>query len=246
MGHRRRGLRRRPGAARPTRDPRPGLRAGHRLRPPRRHPRRADAPRPDRPHTARALLAALLGRGRGEGPAHLRLGVHHAHRRRGVRTPLVADPPPPAEHRGAGLLPLLQPAPGAAARAGPRRRLPLDHRGDLPGRQGPDRAGRTPACARSPASLGCVEVWPCVWNQSRIRRRPSTPCSAGSTRGGRRVDLQQERRCARLETAADEVHAVGVRRGAPGTGEANFRVGWSSGRAGAGRSPSARPSGWAG
>ena len=33
---------------------------------------------------------------------------------------------------------------GAAARPGPRRRPPLDHRGVLPGRQGPGRAGRAP------------------------------------------------------------------------------------------------------
>ena len=50
-------------------------------------------------------------------------------------------------HRDTGELAFYRcysPDTGAAARAGPRRRAPLDHRGGLPGRQGPGRAGRAP------------------------------------------------------------------------------------------------------
>lgn len=45
------------------------------------------------------------------------------------------------EHRGTGLLPLLLPAAGHAGRPGQGRRASLDDRGELPGRQGPDRPG---------------------------------------------------------------------------------------------------------
>jgi hypothetical protein len=44
-------------------------------------------------------------------------------------------------NRTTGLLPLFQPAASSAARPGPRRRNPLEDRGDLPGRQGPRRPG---------------------------------------------------------------------------------------------------------
>jgi SRSO17 transposase len=43
-------------------------------------------------------------------------------------------------HRGAGVLPLLQPPPGPAAHPGQGRWNPLDHGGEFPGRQGTDRA----------------------------------------------------------------------------------------------------------
>src|SRR6516164_1551267 len=58
-------------------------------------------------------------------------------------TPVPADPPQPP-HRRPGLLPLLQPAAGHASRPRHGRRAPLDHRGELPGRQRPDRPGRAP------------------------------------------------------------------------------------------------------
>src|SRR3954465_6173572 len=57
---------------------------------------------------------------------------------------LVAAHPSLPAHRGAGLLPLPQPRPGAADPAGRGRRTAVDGRGELPGRQGPGRAGRTP------------------------------------------------------------------------------------------------------
>ena len=58
----------------------------------------------------------------------------------GGRLPQCWVPPQPP-HQGTGVLPLLQPPPRPAARPGQDRRDPLDHGGEFPGRQGPDRAG---------------------------------------------------------------------------------------------------------
>ena len=57
-----------------------------------------------------------------------------------ARAPLAADPPPPP-HRGTGLLPLLRPAARHPGHAGEGRRAEVDHRGELPGQQGPGRPG---------------------------------------------------------------------------------------------------------
>lgn len=51
---------------------------------------------------------------------------------------------PQRHHRRAGLVPVLDPTPGPRARPRARRRPPVDRRGELPGRQGPRRAGRAP------------------------------------------------------------------------------------------------------
>ena len=95
VGGRRRGLRRRPAAARGHPRPRAGLRAGGRGQPPSPHPRRADPRRPAPRHAARTSLAAALRRGRQPRPAHLLLGVGRAAARRRPRhrTPSPADPP---------------------------------------------------------------------------------------------------------------------------------------------------------
>jgi hypothetical protein len=62
-------------------------------------------------------------------------------RRRGVLVVVGAAPP---RHRRAAVLSLLRTRGGAATRAGPRRRAPLDARGVVPGREGPGRPGRAP------------------------------------------------------------------------------------------------------
>ncbi len=83
------------------------------------------------------VAAVLRGRGR-QGTPLLRLGLA-GHRPRPARSPPPADPPQPP-HRGAGVLPLLQPPPRPAACPGQGRGNPLDHGGEFPGRQGTDRA----------------------------------------------------------------------------------------------------------
>jgi ubiquinone/menaquinone biosynthesis C-methylase UbiE len=60
------------------------------------------------------------------------------------RPVLVAAGTTPPPHREAGVLPLLLPGSGSAARAGPGGRPPLDGGGIVPGRQGPRRARRAP------------------------------------------------------------------------------------------------------
>src|SRR4051812_34871723 len=99
--------------------------AGNRRLPTAAGPLRADALAATLPRRARQRLSAGPGR---EGPAVLRLGLAGAarpgssrRRRGGLRVLVAAHPPLPA-HRGAGLLPLLSPHPGAAEPADRGRR----------------------------------------------------------------------------------------------------------------------------
>ena len=149
VGRRGRGLRRRPGPARRVGGPR---RVGYVLAIgcDRRVPTPAGLMRADEITAGLPTgLAAALGRARREGRALLRLGLDRPPRPRSrCRASrqrcwwlLVR------RHRRTGELAFYRcysPQLGAAARAGPGRRPPLDRRGVLPGRQGPGRARRAP------------------------------------------------------------------------------------------------------
>ena len=137
---RRRGVRGQRAAARRSGSPADRPRAGRLPRPPdtgrsRAHDPRRRAGGPP----AQAGLAAPVRRGRRQGPPLVRLGLdHHPRDRPGL--PLAADPPQPA-NPGTGLLPLLLPAPGPAGHPGHGRPAQMDHRGELPSREGPGRPG---------------------------------------------------------------------------------------------------------
>ena len=87
---------------------------------------------------ARLSGAALLRRRRRQRPPPLRLGLG-GHGSPPPWLPLAADPPPPP-YPGTGVLPLLLTRQHPPRHLGQSRRAALDHRGELPGCHGPDRA----------------------------------------------------------------------------------------------------------
>src|SRR5215213_5143089 len=117
---------------------------------------------------------------------------------------LVAAHPSLPAHRGAGLLPLPQPRPGAADPAGRGRRTALDGRGVLPGRQGPGRPGRTPGAPL--AALAALDP------AGDARPRPARRSGRRRTRRGSSTGRTDP---AHLQRAAAAAHPPGPRPGTP-------------------------------
>src|SRR4051794_21782683 len=148
MGGRRRGVRRRPTAARGDPRPRPGICAGHRRQPASAHPRGPTARRCAAGVDPDLRLAETFRRRRSARTTPVLVGlVSPAGRRRHRhRNPPFADPPQRC-HRRTGLSTLLQPHASTPAHPRGGGRAALAHRRILPSRQRTGRPRPAPGSA---------------------------------------------------------------------------------------------------